>query len=220
MPLAREAGAAVEQDRGDAAQQPALLHAGQVLEQLVLRHADRVGGVGVRLRHDRHVALQRADDGDVEVVVGLRLGLGRLLGDGGAGQRVGVADHLQVHPDLEQLERRQHAHRLGAGLLGQDVERALQPELRVGLGGDREPQVELVVAQVVVRHARVRVDDLRGPVRVVGVDLGRDQHRLVAERARVEDRRDLADDAVVDQLLHALRGPRPRATPSASATRR
>ena len=38
---------------------------------------------------------------------------------------------------------------------------------------------------------------------MLGVDLGGDQHRGVAERARVEDRRDLADDALVEQALHA-----------------
>ena len=37
----------------------------------------------------------------------------------------------------------------------------------------------------------------------VGVDLRGHQHRLVAERARVEDRRDLADDALVEQPLDA-----------------
>ena len=39
--------------------------------------------------------------------------------------------------------------------------------------------------------------------RVLGIDLGRDEHRAVAERARVVDRRDLADDALVEQALHA-----------------
>ena len=79
------------------------------------------------------------------------------------------------------------------------VERALEAELGVGRGRDREPEVELVGAQVVVRDAGVGVDDLRRPVRVVRVDLRRDQHRLVAERAGVEDRRDLADDPLVEQ---------------------
>ena len=78
-----------------------------------------------------------------------------------------------------------------------------RPSSRVRLGGDREPQVEVVVAQVVVRDARVLVDDLRRAVRVLGVDLRRDEHRGVAERARVEDRRDLADDPLVQQALHA-----------------
>ena len=79
-----------------------------------------------------------------------------------------------------------------------------RPSLRVGLDGDREPQVEVVVAQVVVRDARVRVDELRRAVRVRRIDLGRDEHRGVAERARVEDRRDLADDPLVEQVLDAL----------------
>jgi hypothetical protein len=49
----------------------------------------------------------------------------------------------------------------------------------------------------------VGVDDLRRALRVLAVDFGRDQHRLVAERAGVEDRGDLADDAAVEQALGA-----------------
>jgi hypothetical protein len=49
----------------------------------------------------------------------------------------------------------------------------------------------------------VRVDDLRRAPRVLGIDLGRHQHRAVAQRAGVVDGRDLADDALVDELLHA-----------------
>ena len=79
-----------------------------------------------------------------------------------------------------------------------------RPSGESGLGGEREPEVEVVVAQVVVGDARVGVDELRGAVRVLRVDLGGDQHRGVAERARVEDRRDLADDAAVEQALDAL----------------
>jgi hypothetical protein len=56
-----------------------------------------------------------------------------------------------------------------------------------------------VVAQIVVGDARVRVDDLGGPVGVVRVDLGGHEHRLVAERPRVEDRGDLADDPLFEQ---------------------
>jgi hypothetical protein len=54
-----------------------------------------------------------------------------------------------------------------------------------------------------VRDAGVRVDHLRGALRVLGVDLRRHEHRREAERARVEDRRDLADDPLVDQVLDA-----------------
>jgi hypothetical protein len=61
----------------------------------------------------------------------------------------------------------------------------------------------------------VRVDDVSRAVRVLGIDLGRHEHRAVAERARVEDGRDLADDALVDQVLDpaqhlVLRGLRQR----------
>ena len=133
-----------------------------------------------------------------------RLELHRLGRLAGGAQRVRAALHLQVHADLEELERRQLADRLGAGLGRDHVERAVEPELRVRLDRDREPEVEVVVAQVVVRDARMRVDELRRAVRERRVDLRRDEHRAVAERARVEDRRDLADDALVEQVLDAL----------------
>ncbi len=147
---------------------------------------------------------ERADHRDVELVVGLALGLGRLGATSAALASASVPPSISRSMRiLNSLQRRQLADRLGAGDLGEHLERALEPELRVGLGGDREPEVELVVAQVVVRDAGVRVDDLRGAVRVLGVDLGGDEHRRVAERARVEDRRDLADDALVEQPLDA-----------------
>jgi len=40
-------------------------------------------------------------------------------------------------------------------------------------------------------------------MRVLGIDLCRDEHRRVAQRASVEDRRDLADDPLVEQALGA-----------------
>jgi hypothetical protein len=49
----------------------------------------------------------------------------------------------------------------------------------------------------------VRVDDRGGALRVLAVDLGGDQHRVVAERPGVEDRGDLADDAPVEQAADA-----------------
>jgi hypothetical protein len=50
----------------------------------------------------------------------------------------------------------------------------------------------------------VRVDELRRAVRVGGVHLRSYQHRCVAERARVEDRRDLADDPLLEQVRDPL----------------
>ena len=72
------------QDRRDATQQPPLLHPGEVLEEPLLRDTQLSRRVGIRLGHDRHVALQRADDRDVQLVVGLRLELDRLRHLGGA----------------------------------------------------------------------------------------------------------------------------------------
>ena len=61
-----------------------------------------------------------------------------------------------------------------------------------------------MVALVVVADAGVRADDRGGFVDVVGVDLGRDERRRVAERTRVEDRRELAQHAGVLDLGDAL----------------
>ncbi len=155
----------------------------------------RCAGGGVGLADDRHVALRRADHGDVELVVVDRLELDGLLRDALAGERRRVALHLEVHADLEQLQRRAaggSTPRRSAPASTSSV--PVQAEPRVGLDGEREPHVEVVVAQVVVRDAGVGVDDLRGAPGVLGVDLGGDQHRGVAQRARVVDRRDLADD--------------------------
>ena len=175
----------------------------EVVQEGILGHARLLRRRGVGLGDDRHVALERTDDRDVRVVVGLRFGLGRLDRLGGLGERVGAALHLEVHPDLEQLERRQLTDGLGTGELGEGGERALEPERGAGLGRDREPDVELVVAQVVVADAGMLVDDVRGAPRVLRVDLGGDEHRGVAERTRIEDRRDLADDPLVEELLDA-----------------
>ena len=185
------------------------------VEQALFAHPHRGRRRRVGLFADRHVALQRPDHGDVELVVGLALELHRLAGLRGLRERLGVPLHLQVHPDLEQLQRRQLAHRLRARLPCEHLQRAFQPKRRVRLGGDREPQVELVVAQVVVRDARVGVDHLRRPMGVLGVDLRGHQHRGVAERARVEDRRHLADDPLLQQAR--ARAPSPPPPPSSRA---
>ena len=158
----------------------------------------------VRLGDHRHVALRGPDDLDVELVVGLALGLRRRRHLDRLGQRVGPALHLEIHPDLEQLERRQLADRLRAGNVRQHLERPLEAQRRVRLSRDREPDVELVVSQVVVRDPGMLVDDVGGAPRVLGVDLGGDEHRGVAERARVEDRGYLADDALVEKALDSF----------------
>jgi hypothetical protein len=47
----------------------------------------------------------------------------------------------------------------------------------------------------------VFVDDPRGALGVLRIDLGSHEHRAVPKRPRVEDRRDLADDPLVEQPL-------------------
>jgi hypothetical protein len=202
--VGREAGPPVVEDRGHAPQAAALAQRLEPLEDRRDRYAEPLGGGRVGFGDHRHRALRGANRGDVLLAERDRLELHRLGGLAGGAQRLGPALHLEVHADLEQAQRRELADRLRAGPLGDDVERSVQAQARVGLDRDREPEVEVVVAQVVVRDARVRVDELGGTVRVGGIDLRGDQHRGVAERARVEDRRDLADDPLVEQPADAL----------------
>ena len=197
----REAGAAVEQDRGHAPQRAPLLHRLQVLEQRAApampssrggrrrrartRPASAPGWRGSRRRRAptarspraRSKSTASAAAASVSVPFSISRSM-RILNSRSVGS---------WRTDSAPVRRCEH------------VERALEPEPRAGLGGDREPQVEVVVAQVVVRDAGVRVDDLGRAPGVLGVDPRGHQHRAVAEHARVEDRRDLADDALVEQ---------------------
>ena len=90
------------EDRGDAAQELALDHALEVLEEGGGLDPDLGGGAVVGPVADLHRALERADHGDVALVVGLRLELARDRRLGGGGERLGALLHLEVHVDLEQ----------------------------------------------------------------------------------------------------------------------
>ena len=69
-----------------------------------------------------------------------------------------------------------------------------------GRDRDRVPEVVRVVALVVVAHAGVGADHRGRLVDAVGIDLRGDERRAVAERAGVEDRRELTQHA---ELLDA-----------------
>src|SRR5665213_3246262 len=91
-----------------------------------------------------------------------------------------AANIINAHPGVSHNYLRNHEFNIWFTI-------ATEPERRVGLGSDREPDVELVVAQVIVRDAGVGVDDVRRPPRILRIHLGRHEHRLIAERPRVED---------------------------------
>jgi hypothetical protein len=90
--------------------------------------------------------------GEVEVGQLDRLRLPVIDGLGHGRERVRALLHLEVHPDLEEPQRGELADRLGARQALQHLQRAVEPERRAGLGRDREPDVEVVVAEVVVGH--------------------------------------------------------------------
>ena len=201
-PVGGEAGAAMEEDRGHAAQRLALLHRLEMLEQLVLGDADLRGRRRVGLGDDRHVPLQRADHRDTsrsDSSIGSG-SIGSCAAPGG-GQVLGGPSISRLMLILNSLSV--GSWRIDSAPVSSASTSSVpcRPSRDAGLGGDREPHVEVVVAQVVVRDAGVGVHDPRSAVRVLRVDLGGHEHRAVAEHARVEDRRDLAHDALVEQPL-------------------
>ena len=93
------------EDSSDTAQQAALLHRLQMGEQLVNANTQLLCGANPWLANDRQVALCCADHGAIKIVVILRLKVNGLFSNTALGERVGVTAHLQVHADLEQLQR-------------------------------------------------------------------------------------------------------------------
>ena len=104
-----------------------------------------------------------------------------------------LAGHVERDADLEETQRRQHAGGFGAG----GVVECIDVRLQVGAGGhgDGEPHVEGVGAAVVVADAGVGVDDLGRLLEAILRDAHGDERGRVAERLRVEDGADLAQDA-------------------------
>ena len=95
-------------------------------------------------------------------------------------KRILLAGQIQLDADLVQPQRRQDDRLLGLGQRVQDLDDALQ---RIRRGhGHREPDVERVVALVVVRHAGMLIDHLRGLIHPGRGDLHRGQRALVAQR--------------------------------------
>ncbi len=158
-----------------------------------------------RLGLGRQVALQRADG--IEVAIGQRLGrrrLARRLRLDELRGRVAIALDVEVDADLEEAQRRHRADHVDLGELAQQLDGAIEAELRARRHGEREPHVQLVLAQVVVAHARMRREHGGGLVLPLRGHARGDEHAAVAEPARVEDRRDLADDLLLAQRGHAL----------------
>ena len=120
------------------------------------------------------------------------------------GGGVAIALDVEIDADLEEAQRGHRPDHVDLGELSEQLDGAIEAELRARRDGEREPHVQLVLAQVVVAHARVRREDRRRGVLALGGRARRDEHAAVAEPTRVEDRGDLADDLLLAQGGHAL----------------
>src|SRR5204863_7079056 len=105
---------------------------------------------------------------------------------------------------LELLERRQRPDGLALRLFSEDLDGPLQAELRGRCDGDGEPQIEIVVPFVVLRYAGMGVDDRGRVVDLIVVDARGDQARSIAERARIELRREVMDQPLALEALDEL----------------
>jgi hypothetical protein len=203
-PVLHEAGVAVREDGRVAAHLAGLDERVAGGEQLAdgepVLGGERAEGLGL----GGQVALERADRVEVAVAERLRrrrrargLRLDELRG------RIAIALDVEVDADLEEAQRRHGPDHVDLGQLAQELDRAIQPELRARRHGQREPQVQLVLAQVVVAHARVGGEDGGGLVLARLRRARGDEHAAIAEPARVEDRGDLPDHLLLAQRGHA-----------------
>ena len=112
-------------------------------------------------------------------------------------------DHLEIR-GLEELDRGQRPDRESVCLVGQELDRAVEPQPRLRADGDGEPEVEVVVSPVVLGHARMSADRGGSRIERLIVDPSRHQARSVSDGPRLEGRRDLFDDSLALQTLGAF----------------
>jgi hypothetical protein len=143
---------------------------------------------------ERQLALQQPHGFELERrerhVLAVRLVVGR-----GLAVRAGV---------LVQLERGQRAHDVAVGLAPEELDGRVDAEPGERRDEEREPEIEVVVAPVVLRDAGMRVDGGGRFVHANRIDAGSDEARPVPERSRVELCGKLTDDAFASQALGAL----------------
>ena len=163
-----------------------------------------LGEVLERLGNRGKVCLQRADSGDLSLGWRAVRSLERWAWSILLGGRIATTNHVEVDTDLVEADGGQRTDRLDVSHAAEQFDRLVEPNLRVAGHGDREPQVEIVLALVVVRHAWVGADDVGCKLLRAWLGAGRDEARLVAESARVEDPRDLPHDTFAAQSRDAL----------------
>ena len=181
----------------------ARLHDGTVvadvaaLEQRLRRGEQLVGSDSVRARDglerarlQRKIALQQAD--------GFNLQRGQR-------RQLGVAVRfIRVAASFELLERGQRTDGIASRFIAEKLDSLVEAEGRRRRDGDREPEIEIVVAPVILGNAGMRVDGRSGFVDAVGIDFRGDETGTVAEGARIELGGEVAHEAVALQPLDAF----------------
>ncbi len=205
-----EAGLAMAQDGAEAAHQAA----GEVSrgggEEFGDSDTRLLGPEGEGFGENGEVLLQDADEAFVGIGEGARLGDGaagfvvdRRRSGAGIGRRrhlngtVGVGREVELDADLVELERGEQARGEGAALTVQDVHSAFEAENGIGRDGQGVPQIEGVVAAVVVGDAGVAIDDGGGFVQACFLNTRGDERAGVAEGFGIEDGGNLADERAI-----------------------
>src|ERR1700741_4368590 len=100
-----------------------------------------------------------------------------------------------------EFERRQRTNAVALRRAAEDLDGAVETELRLRRDEQREPQVEVNVAAIVRGDGRMRVDRRGRVIDALGIDARRHETALIAERARIELRGEMANEAVAPQSL-------------------
>ena len=102
------------------------------------------------------------------------------------------------------MQRRQRPGAERSGLPVQNLQRTSQTEPGRRRDGQRVPEIENMIALVIMRDAGVGIDDVGDFVFPVRVALAGDERRFVTERLGIEDGADLTDGAPGFERADAL----------------
>ena len=187
---------------------PAPLKLVRGVEEFLQRYAQTLSHWAERARSQRRILLQFAYNRNVKVGYRLRLvprlPVGSVIPVGAVVLLGGALflDHIEVHAYLEELNGRHQAICLRARALGHFG--YAFGEIFVGRHGEREPQVEIAVARVVVADARMLVDDMRRRVQLVVGKAHRHQRSLVAKPPRIKNGANLPHHILALKIPDAL----------------
>lgn len=112
--------------------------------------------------------------------------------------------NVKPHANFKKSQRWESPRDFRSRELVQAFQGGIESKSAEWRNGNGVPEIEFVVAPVVVAHAGVLVDDANRFVKAIGRNFCCDKAGGVTEAARVKNRADLADDPVCLELADVL----------------